>query len=135
MRTVEVSRFVRASRPAVERLLTPETLLDYEGTFRVRDVTETEEGIIVTAGAAGMETEFVFEDREDGLEYRQRGRAGPFRAMETEMEVTPENEGVRVTMRSSVSLNLPLPFADRIAAWKRRGELRRALSRLADDVE
>jgi hypothetical protein len=135
MRTVEVSRFIRASRPAVERLLTPETLLDYEGTFRVRDVTETNEGVVVTAGAAGMETEFVFHDREDGLEYRQRGTVGPFRAMETEVEISPENEGVRVTMRSAVSLNLPLPFADRIAAWKRRGEVRRALSKLAEDVE
>ena len=135
MRTVEVTRFIRASQPAVERLLTPETLLDYEGTFTVRDINETEEGVIVSAGAAGMETEFAFEDHENGLAYRQRGTAGPFRAMETEVEVTPENEGVRVTMRSSVSLNLPLPLADRIAAWKRRGEVRRALSRLAEDVE
>lgn len=135
MRTVEVSRFVRASHAEIERLLTPETLLEYEGTFRVKDLEETDDGTLVTAGTTGMETEFVFEDRPDGIEYRQRGTAGPFRAMETRVRLEPENEGVRVTMESGVSLNLPLPFADRVAAWKRRGELRRALDRLADDVE
>lgn len=135
MRTVEVSRFIRAGLPAVERLLTPETLLEYEGTFRVKDLTETDAGVVVTAATTGMETEFLFSNREDGIEYRQRGTAGPFRAMETRVRAKPENEGVRVTMESSVSLNLPLPLADRVAAWKRRGELRRALDRLADDVE
>lgn len=135
MRSVEVSRFIRASRPAVERLLTPETLLDYEGTFTVKDLEETEEGVLVTAGTTGMETEFVFTEHDAGIDYRQRGTAGPFRAMETHVRLTPENEGVRVTMESSVSLNLPLPFADRIAAWKRKGELHRALDRLAEDAE
>jgi hypothetical protein len=33
-----------------------------------------------------------------------------------------------------VSLNLPLPLADRVAAWKRRGELRRAAEELAASV-
>ena len=40
----------------------------------------------------------------------------------------------QAAMRSSVSLNLPLPFADRIAAWKRRGELQRAIDELAESV-
>lgn len=135
MRTVEVERFIRASPPEIERLLTPETLLDYEGTFTVRDLHETDDGTVVTAGTTGMETEFVFTDLADGIEYRQRGTAGPFRSMETRVHVSPEDEGVRVTMKSTVSLNLPLPFADRVAAWKRRGELRRALRNLAADVE
>jgi hypothetical protein len=39
-------------------------------------------------------------------------------------------------MNSTVSAGLPLPtITDRVAAWKRRGELRRALARLAADVE
>lgn len=135
MRTVESSRFIRASPPTIERLLTPETLLDYEGTFTVKDLTETDSGVVVTAGTTGMETEFVFRETEDGMAYRQRGSAGPFRAMETRVEMSPENDGTEVLMESSVSLNLPLPFADRVAAWKRRGELRRALERLAADAE
>lgn len=137
MRTVEVSRFLQAYPREVDRLITPETVLDYEGTFTTVDVEETDGTTVVDAQAGGqlMEARFVFEDREDGLVYRQDGRAGPFEAMETEIAVTAENEGTRVSMRSSVSLALPLPFADRVAAWKRRGELKRALKGLAADVE
>ena len=54
--------------------------------------------------------------------------------METWLTVEPENEGSRVSMRSRVSLDVPLPFSDRIAAWKRAGELDRALARLAADA-
>lgn len=130
-----MSRFVRATRPEVERLLTPDLLIEYEGTFTVRDVTETDEGAVVTAGASGMGAEFVFVEHEDGYVYRQRGEAGPFDEMETTVTVAAEDEGTRVTMRSSVSLGLPLSaLTDRIAAWKRRGELERALERLAADV-
>lgn len=137
MKTVETSRFIRAHPGEVERLLTPETILDYEGTFTAVDVDSADDQTVVVASAGGgvMEARFVFEEREDGLSYRQDGRTGPFDAMETEITVEPENEGVRVTMWSSVSLSIPLPFADRVAAWKRRGELNRALSRLAADVE
>ena len=137
MRTVEASRFVRAHPREVERLLTPETVLDYEGTFTAVDVTEDDATTVVEARAGGrlMAARFVFEATDVGLTYRQDGEAGPFEAMETEVTCAPEDDGVRVTMRSSVSLSLPLPFADRLAAWKRRGELERALERLADDVE
>lgn len=137
MRTVETSRFIQAHRGEVERLLTPETVIDYEGTFTVVDVESTDGATAVDARAGGglIEARFLFEAREDGLTYRQDGRAGPFDAMETTVTVAPENEGVRVTMQSSVSLALPLPFADRVAAWKRRGELKRALKRLAADIE
>ena len=137
MRTVEATRFVQAYPREVARLLTPETVLDYEGTFTVVDVEETDGRTVVEARAGGrlMGARFVFEDREDGLVYRQDGETGPFEAMETEVVVRPEDEGTRVSMRSSVSLALPLPFADRVAGWKRRGELDRALSRLADDLE
>lgn len=137
MRTVSTSRFIRAHRGEVERLLTPETVLDYEGTFTAVDVESTDAGTVVEARAGGglMEARFVFEEHEAGWTYRQDGRTGPFDEMETTVAVTPENEGVRVSMESSVSLALPLPLADRVAAWKRRGELERALARLAADVE
>lgn len=137
MRTVEASRFIQAHRGEVDRLLTPETVIDYEGTFTVVDVDSNDDATVVVARAGGglIEARFRFEEREDGLTYRQDGGAGPFDAMETTVTVTPENEGVRVTMQSSVSLAPPVPFADWVAAWKRRGELDRALSRIAADVE
>jgi hypothetical protein len=64
------------------------------------------------------------------------GDAGPFGEMWTELSWGNENEGTRVTARSGVSLGLPVrSVTDRIAAWKRRGELDRALDRLATDLE
>jgi hypothetical protein len=134
MREVEVSRFVLAQPPAVHRVLSPETVVAAEGTFTVTAVEETESGTVVTAAGPGMSVPLRFEDREDGLWYTAEGDVGPFDHLETEVIVEPEDNGSRLTLRSTVSLNLPLPFADRIAAWKRRGELERALDDLVADV-
>jgi len=136
MRTVEASRFVQATRPVIERHLDPATILEYEGTFSVLDVEETENGWLVTGSGGGvLGADFEFVATEDGYVYRQAGEAGPFDEMETELSIAARDEGVEVTLRSSVSLGVPLPLVDRIAAWKRRGELDRALKRLATDFE
>lgn len=136
MREVEVSRFIRATEPELERRLSPASIVEYEGSFAVRDVTELEEGTRVIAGARGLEIGLFFEEREDGYVYRQEGQAGPFDEMETTLTYDREDEGVRVRMRSAVSLGLfPRRLTDRVAAWKRKGELERALDRLADDLE
>ncbi|SEA19160.1 Ligand-binding SRPBCC domain-containing protein [Haloplanus vescus] len=135
MREVEVSRFVRATPTAVWRVLTPATVVESEGSFTVRDVTETDDGTLVTAGARGLELTLRFEERPDGLHYTQAGSAGPFDAMTTDLTVTAEDEGARVTARSSVSLGLPLStLTDRLATWKRQGELNRLLDALADEA-
>jgi len=136
MREVAVDRFVGATPTEVERALSPSALVEYEGSFRVLDVEETDDGTVVTAGASGVGVTLQFSDRPDGLYYEQLGEAGPFDAMWTEATWEPENEGSRVRARSGVSLGLPLSgMTDRVAAWKRRGELRRALENLAADVE
>jgi carbon monoxide dehydrogenase subunit G len=135
MREVEVSAFVPAPPAAVERALTPAAVVEYEGSFEVLDVEETDDGQTVTAGARGLTMRLDFEERENGVAYSQCGEDGPFDAMETDIAVEPENEGSRVTARSAVSLGLPVAaVTDRVAAWKRRGELRRALDALAEDV-
>ncbi|WP_049937572.1 hypothetical protein [Haloplanus natans] len=135
MREVEVSRFVRATPTAVERALTPATVVESEGSFTVRDVTEADDGTLVTAGARGLELTLRFEERPCGLHYTQAGSAGPFDAMTTDLTVEAENEGSRVTARSAVSLGLPTPaLTDRLATWKRRGELTRLLDTLADEA-
>jgi hypothetical protein len=136
MREVSVSRFVRATPTEVERVLTPANVVEYEGSFHVRDVTESGDVTLVTAGASGLELTLRFETTDDGLRYEQEGTEGPFEHMTTEIAVAAENEGSRVTARSSVSLGLPPAFlADRVAGWKRKGELKRALDALAADVE
>jgi len=135
MREVEVSAFVPAPPATVERALTPTAVVEYEGSFEVVDAEETDDVTTVTAEATGLRMRLDFEERPDGLHYSQRGDEGPFDRMETTLSVDPENEGSRVTARSSVSLGLPVPaISDRVAAWKRRGELRRALEALSDAV-
>ncbi|MFC6726926.1 SRPBCC family protein, partial [Halobium palmae] len=107
MREVSVSRFVGATPAEVKRALTPERVVEYEGSFQVREVTETGSSTLVTAGATGLELTLSFEDREDGLRYAQQGKAGPFDHMETVLSVAAEDDGSRVTARSTVSLGVP----------------------------
>ncbi len=136
MREVEASRFVTATLPELERALSPSDVIEHEGTFTVAEVTETDDAQRVTARAGGMEVTFVVEERDDGYYYAQLGDQGPFESMATTVTFARRNEGTDVTMRSTVSLGLPLSaLTDRIAAWKRRGELERALDNVAAAVE
>jgi hypothetical protein len=135
MREVERTRFVDATPAELERALSPSTVLDAEGTFAVVGTAEADGETHVTARGGGMEVVFVFETREDGLHYRQVGDSGPFEAMETTLTYAARDHGSEVTVRSAVSLGLPLaPVAGRIAAWKRGGELERLLDGLAGVV-
>jgi len=134
MREVEASEFVMARPPAVHRVLSPEAIVAAEGTFDVAGSREGEGGTAIVASAPGVTVLLRFEERENGLAYAAEEEVGPFDHLETVVEVEPGKNGSQVTMRSTVSLNLPLPFADRIAAWKRRGELRRALDELVESV-
>jgi len=135
MREVTVERFVAATPVEVERTLSPATLVEYEGSFDVREVEADEDGTVVTASARGVGVTLRFTDRDDGVRYEQVGDAGPFDAMWTDVSWAPENEGTRVTATSGVSLGLPFAVVwDRVGAWKRRGELQRALDALAADL-
>lgn len=126
-----MSRFVQAPPAAVDPLLSPVGLMDAEGSFEVRDVTDTDAGTEVTVGAYGLELVFRFTDREDGIAYEQV--SGPLERLDTAVTYAPENEGARLTARSTVAVGGPAAL-DRLAAWKRRGELRRALRAVADAV-
>lgn len=136
MREVTVSRFVAADPAVVSRALGPAELIEYEGSFDVLDTEEREDGTYVTAGTRTVGMVLRFVERESGWRYEQQDDAGPFDEMWTEVAVEPEDEGSRVTATSGVTLGLPVSaLSDRIAAWKRRGELDRALSALAEAVE
>lgn len=134
MREVSAERFVRATPAELERTLTPPDIVAYEGSFEVRESRETDERWVVTAGGGGMAIELVFEAHEDGFRYEQR--SGPLDVLVTTLRWHAEDNGSRVRMESAVSMGLPpRVLTDRVAAWKRRGELRRALSRIAADAE
>lgn len=125
MREVEVGRFVDATPAVVGERLTPETVVECEGSFEVREVRGESSGTLVAAGRAGVELLFRFERREDGLAYEQV--EGPLDTLATTITYAPEDHGTRLTARSSVAVRGPGAL-DRLAAWKRRGELRRALA-------
>jgi hypothetical protein len=128
VREVEVSRFVDAPPAVVERALSPVALLEAEGSFDVRGVEDTDTGTRVRVGGYGLELVFAFTDRPDAVEYALV--AGPLERLETTVAWLPENEGTRLTARSAVAVGGPAVL-DRLAAWKRRGELRRALAAIA----
>jgi len=132
MRDVERTRRVRGTPAEVLRLLEPTTVVDWEGSFDVFDVeTDGEPGeTVVTAGGTGVKLRLRFTELDDGYRYEQLGDGGPFEEMTTRLRVEPEDEGSRVTARSSVAFGSRVPFADRIAAWKRGGELDRLLDRI-----
>lgn len=136
MRTVEVSRRIAATPTEIRHQIDPARLVELEGTFTVVDITDGDDVTTVTGRGGGMSVEFRFEETEEGYRYEQAGEAGPFETMETEVALEPKDEGSIARMISTVSLGLPLStISDRIAAWKRRGELKRALKQLAADLE
>lgn len=140
MAEVSASRRLAASKPVVANHLDPGALLELEGTFAVDEVAETDDGWRVAASATGMRAEFAvraFADGDvEGYEYEQVGDTGPFASMWTRLALAPESDGTTVSVESTVDLGLPLAVVtDRVAAWKRRGELDRLLDRLADAVE
>ena len=135
MREVTVDGFVRESPPSIKRHLTPKRVVEYEGSFEVDRVETAGEATLVTATGPGLSMTLRFETREGRLYYTQEGETGPFAAMETWIDVEPENEGSRVRFTSAVELSAPLPLGDRIAAWKRKGELKRAIQSLREDLE
>lgn len=136
MRATQVDCFLPASSSVVERALTPQRIVEYEGSFEVLDTESGDGATLVTAGARGLQLVLRFETLEDGWRYEQEGRAGPFDEMWTRLDWDPENEGTRLRAESGVSLGLPIaPVTDRVGAWKRRGELQRLLDRLVADLD
>jgi hypothetical protein len=136
MREVETSRFVAAPPAAVARALTPAAVVEAEGSFDVREVAPPEDDAegeaattLVRAGRGGVSIVFAFEELPDGLRYAQR--EGPLEELTTTLSYRPENEGTRIDARSTVAVG-PWPV-ERLAAWKRRGELNRALRGLAEE--
>lgn len=135
MREVTLSRRVDATPVEISSRFDAADIVEAEGSFTVEAVEDDGDATIVVASGPGMQLPLRFEYREDALYYTQEGEQGPFEHMETWLEFDPENGSTEVTLRSSVSLSAPLPFGDRIAAWKRKGELERALDAIETAFE
>lgn len=136
MKTVEATRLVDAPYQEVVSSLSPEMIILHEGTFTVSDIEETEDGLIVEAKATGITARFRFERLQAGFYYEQIGSEGPFESLQTTISYHASDGGTELTMTSDVSLGLrPRRLMDRIAAWKRKGELHRALRSIANEFE
>lgn len=128
MREVTVSRFVDAKPFEVAAVLTPERVIACEGSFEVREVRENAGGeTLVAAGKSGVGLVLRFEARDDGVVYEQV--EGPLEALSTTISYRAKDHGTQLTATSSVAASGP-GFLDRLAAWKRKGELKRALAGL-----
>lgn len=137
MRTVEISRHVDAPPAVVEDALDPASIVEYEGSFNVLDIREDGNEWVIVAGGSGLQLVLRFEKHDNGVFYEQEKSEGqPLDTMETTITYLPEDGGTKVTAVSEVSMGVrPAAVTDRIAAWKRKGELERALDALAEDVE
>lgn len=128
MREVEASQFVQTYPKRIAGTLSPDTVLEAEGSFSIRDIDA--DGDRITVGGYGVELVFEFVARDNGIEYDQV--EGPLETLRTTLTYEHENEGTRLTARSKVAAPGP-GFMDRLAAWKRRGELRRAVRGIAEE--
>jgi hypothetical protein len=137
MRTVELSRQIDASPPVVDRALGPADVIAYEGSFEVFEIEERADDWLVVAGASGLRLTLRFEQRDHGVFYEQEQAEGqPLETMQTTITYGAADHGTTVTATSEVRRGLPpTALSDRRAAWKRKGELDRALDSLAEAVE
>ncbi|MEM4782316.1 MAG: SRPBCC family protein [Halalkalicoccus sp.] len=135
MREVEVTVTLDAPPEAVERALTPASIVGYAGTYTVESVEREADRTVVSASAGEIETVLEFGPREDGYVYSQRGTEGPFEEMHSRIVVEGTEEGTRVIARSAFTFGGWSAFVtDWLGADVRRDELQRLLYELAADL-
>lgn len=138
MKDVEISYTFTVPRDEIEAHLTPQSIVEYQGTFDVRSVEETPDGWELTVESERMGPDsrsvLVCTETERGYRYVQKS-GGVFEQLQTEVAVD-EGEPTRVTVRSSFTFGGPLAFAkDWFAARWRRKELERFMMNLARELE
>ena len=150
MRQVDVSAHLDAPREAVHEELSPEAIVEYEGTYDVVESRDTGDGWLVTVASHDEEIEMdlAFEELPNGYAYELLGD-GPFEELYTAVTVhggsgqggrdgeeaeIPDGQ-VRVTMRSEFTFGGWFsPVVDWLAAGTRENELKRALLTLGEEL-
>ena len=135
MQEVTVSREVDAPQEAVLDALSPRDIVEYAGTYEVRDVEETDDGWAVSCGTEDLDVVLDFERVDGGYIYRQREDQGPFGEMYTGLAID-EDDPVVVIARSCYTFDGRLArLLDWLAAHERRTELRRLLAGIEDAAQ
>lgn len=125
MKEVVVSWSVDAPREAIERVLTPETIVEFAGTYVVDDVERLDDLVVVTASAGDLETVLEFTETDTGYVYEQRPERGPFERMYASVAVLGDRP-VDLVLRSCFTFGLPLSrLTDWFVATDRKTELER----------
>lgn len=157
MRQVDASMTLDVDREEVCETLSPESIIEYEGTYEVEDVEEADDGWLISASTVvdeqDIEIELAFQKLPNGYAYELVDE-GPFEELytaitvhdgtESEEEVALDedqigdvpDDRVRIIMRSEYTFGgLLSPVLDWFAVDTRRQELERALLALADDLD
>jgi hypothetical protein len=136
MKEVETTVELDAPRGLVEELLTPAAIIEYEGTYEVDDVGETDDGRPeVYASADNIDTAFAFEELPNGYAYEQTG-GEPFEEQYTSLTVYGEDGEVTVTARSEFTFGGYFSMIlDWFGAGSRQSELQRGLLALAKAID
>ncbi len=141
MKEVEVTAVLDVPRVEVERKLSPESIVEYAGTYTVESVEESDDVTVLTAVGEEIETVLEFRELDDGYVYSQRGDDGPFEEMHTRITVSENVNGnddgkTRVTVTSEFTFGGALSFlTDWLGTSIRRDEVERLLAALALDLE
>lgn len=131
MQEVDVTRTIDAPRPKVEAVLSPAMIVEYAGTYTVQDVSQTDDGVVVTGVTDELEIALLFTETGGPFVYRQHDDVGPFAEMYASLSMTGDRP-VTVIARSCYTFGMPLArLTDRLVVRERRMELRR----LVDGIE
>jgi hypothetical protein len=134
MREIEVTATFDVPRVEVERRLSPESIIEYAGTYEVESIEHSGERTVLTATGNDIGTIIEFTEREDGYRYTQVGDDGPFEEMRTQIRINGNDE-TRVSVRSAFTFGGWLSvLTDWLGTDIRRDELERLLVNLADDL-
>lgn len=141
MQEVKVAVEFDAAHEEVISKLSPRSIIEYERTYDVKEVSETNDGWVVTAinRDENVEVERTFEKLPNGYTYEHLS-GGFFDELSTTLTVEePKHDGnrpVRVLITSEFTFGgLLSPIFDRLAVSKREEELKRTIYGLAAELD
>lgn len=135
MKEVEVSTTTDASKRDVLAELSPESIIEFAGTFEIDSIEDLGTAIHVTVVGGDLVMTLEFEETANGYRYQQIKSDGPFEKMRSQITVN-ENEQTQITATSEFTFGGPIAFiTDRWGVDLREEELERLVHNLASAAE
>lgn len=144
MKEIEVSDTFAVSADVIEELITPESIIEYEGTFQIKEFEDRDGEWLMTVTNEAVEedidTVFRFIETDAGYRYEQVGQ-GLFASLETEIEIDADPEAdedaeTAVTHRSRFTFGGAFAFLKNwLAADLRQEEAERFLINLRIELD